>query len=163
MLINFCITRQNIASGVATFTLTENYDISKATLKSVFTNLDDSAFASTASTPLYCKIGGGVEELKPYTRTSSTNNTKTIFLGQGGANIYTKHDVVLIDSPCNFGASAITFTIQEINCVGVGDPLVFTTTLNALSDTAFEGAGGDNMINICIDLELIDGQTSAIQ
>jgi len=161
MLINFCITRQNIASGVATFTLSENYEISRATLKSVYTNIDDSALASTASGPLYCQIGGGVEQLKPYTRTSSTNNTKTIFLGQGGNNIYTKHDAVIIDTPCNFGASAITFTIQELSCVGVGAPLVYTTTLPAVSDTILEGQD-DRMINICIDLELIDGQSTAI-
>jgi len=161
MLINFCITRQNIASGVATFTLSESYKIISATLKSVYTNIDETALSTTAPSPLYCKIGGGVEEVKPYTRTSSTNNAKTIFLGQGGANIYTKHDAIIVDSPCDFGASAITFTIQELSCVGVGSPLVYTTTLPAVSDTIFEGAD-DRMINIAIDLELAEGNTTAI-
>jgi len=161
MLINFCITRQNIASGVATFTLSESYKIVRATLKSVYINVDETALSTTAPSPLYCKIGGGIEEIKPFTRTSSTNNSKTILLGQGGANIYTKHDAVIVDSPCDFGASAITFTIQELSCVGVGAPLVYTTTLPAVSDTIFEGAD-DRMINIAIDIELTEGNTTAI-
>ena len=155
MIIDFLITRTNIASGVATFTLPESYDCQSIKLVKAIIN---TTIPENKLHFIYCVIGG-ISNLKPLTQyNTATREAKSVVLGGIG---YNKLDIELVHKPTLLAVGTnITFTLKRLTPAKAdGPPVVWSQNGGVIDDTEeFEdGEGGSTQfINITLDLKLQD-------
>lgn len=154
MIIDFLITRTNIASGVATFTLPESYDCQSIKLVKAIVNTTEPA---TKLAFIYCVIGG-IDNLKPLSQyNTTTREAKSVVLGGNG---YNKLDIELVHKPTLLATGTnITFTFKRLTpALATGPPPVWSQNGGVIDDDELtDGAGASQQfINLTLDLKLQD-------